>query len=83
MHTTHTEINIIGVLWSLGLAGLVVGIFWYKLHLMRLEIHRLVESLPQIGSEFIREQMKELRQDMDVTRARVRICEQKLNLDGL
>lgn len=69
-------------LWSLGLFALALGVVWYKLHLLRLEIHALVERLPQIGSEFIRNQMAELREELNTTRARVQICEERLGLNG-
>lgn len=69
-------------LWSVFLVVLVVGVMWYKMHLMRKEIHQLTESLPTIGSQFIRAQLVEVKADLDTTRARVTICEQKLGLNG-
>jgi type II secretory pathway component PulF len=82
MHMTHTEINLINGAWSLGLFLVLCGIIWYKMHRLRLEIHTLVESLPTLGSQFIKQQLADVRYDLDTTRARVMICEEKLGLNG-
>ena len=77
-----TQFSWINALWSLGLFFLGLGVMWYKLHLLRMEIHTLVEKLPQIGSEFIRGELSEMQDQLDETRARQRIIEEHCGING-
>lgn len=62
---------------------LVLGtIIWWKMHLMRLEIHQLVVGLPKIGSEFIHEELMEMRRDLDQARASIKVIEEHVGLNG-
>jgi|GEM_PF-3101959 len=69
-------------MWSLGLIFLLGGVIWYKLHLLRMEIHSLVERMPSLGSEFIRREMFDVRRDLEATIARVRLCEHRQGING-
>lgn len=82
MHTTATQFNLVNGIWSLSLFLVLCGVIWYKMHRLRLEIHALVESLPTLGSVFIKQQLADVKEDLDTTRARVMICEEKLGLNG-
>jgi len=66
------------ILWSL----LLFGIILWKIRRLRDEIHQLVEGLPTMGSQFIRSELNEVRDELDRTRARVQICEERLGLNG-
>lgn len=68
--------------WSLGLFVLLAGVIWYKMHLLRSEIHQLVDALPRIGSEFVKREVAELRDALRETRARLVIVEERLGLNG-
>lgn len=43
---------------------LVSCLAWRKMHLMRLEIHRLAEAVNSLGSSFIRDELHELQQEV-------------------
>jgi hypothetical protein len=68
--------------WSLGLFTILGVVIWYKLHLLRIEIHSLAEKLPNLGSEFIRSEISEVRRDLERTMARVRLCERRQGVNG-
>lgn len=70
-------------LWSLFLVVLVLAVMTYKLHLLRMQIKNLAEMLPNLGSEFIRREILEVRKDLDTTIARLRICEEKVGFNGI
>jgi len=69
-------------LWSLFLVLLLAAIIWYKLHLLRMELHGLVEKIPNLGSEFIRREISDVRRDLETTRARLRLCERRQGFNG-
>lgn len=69
-------------IWSLFVVGVVALVIWIKMHLLRMEIHTLVQKLPNLGSEFIRKEISEVRRDLDVTIARVRLCEKRQGFNG-
>lgn len=69
-------------LWSLFLFALLIWVLWYKLHLLRMEIHNLVERLPKLGTEFIRKEIDEVKRDLDAVKARVRLCETRQGYNG-
>lgn len=77
-----TSFSLINAAWSLGLFLLAVAVLLWKLHRMRLEVHALVVALPTMGSEFVRREIEELKQEVDRTRVRVSICEEQLGLNG-
>lgn len=72
----------LNAIYSLSLVVILGGIIWYKMHLLRMEIHELVERLPKIGSEFIRQELEEIHEKLDRTRARVSLCEERIGLNG-
>lgn len=78
----NASFSLVNAVYSLALVVILGGIIWYKMHLLRMEIHALVEKLPQIGSEFIRQELDELKDELDRTRARVAVCEERHGLDG-
>lgn len=68
--------------YTLALVAVAVGVIWWKLWRLRLEIHLLVTELPHMGSEFIRSELRDLREDLNETRAKVRVIEEKCGLNG-
>lgn len=72
----------LNAMWSLSLFAILVGVIWYKLHRLRMEIHALVQSLPSLGSQFIKHDLVDLRSLLDETRARITVCEERMGLDG-
>lgn len=69
-------------LWSLALIVVLGGIIWYKMHLLRMEVHTLVEMLPNLGSEFIRRELSDVRRDLDEMMARLGLCEERQGYNG-
>jgi hypothetical protein len=67
---------------SLFLFVVAMGVFWVKMHLMRKEIHLLVETLPAVIDQQVAHEVEELRQEQRETRARLMLCEEKLGLNG-
>lgn len=62
---------------------LVLAVMVYKMHRLRMEIHSLVEMLPNLGSEFIRREIMDVRKDLDTTIARLRLCEERQGFNGI
>lgn len=81
MHLPHGLI-LSNALWSFLLFCVAMGVLWYKIHGMKMEIHTLIERLPSMGSAFVRREIEDLKQESGETRARLTICEDKLGLDG-
>lgn len=76
------ELSLPNALWSLGLFVLAVGIIFRRDRLLRASIHDLVVNLPHMGSEFIRQQLSDLREDLNETRANVQIIKEHVGLNG-
>lgn len=69
-------------LWSLGLFLVGLAVIVWKMHKLRMEIHALVVGLPRIGSEFIHEELDSIKESLNETRARVRLIEEQIGLNG-
>jgi hypothetical protein len=81
MHPIY-EFSVINAVCGVLLFVIAMGTIWYRTAKLHLEMRELVAALPRMGSEFIREEIKDVRQDLDITRARVSNCERELGLDG-
>lgn len=68
--------------WSLFLFCLALGVIWHKMHLLRLSIQKLVESLPTLGSKFLRADLDEMRRDLDEMRAVILVINEHVGLNG-
>lgn len=79
---TIEAFSLYNAIWSISLFLIGLGVIWYKMHLLRMEIHKLVEGLPRIGSEFIHAELQDVRDELDRTRARQKIIEEHCGING-
>lgn len=81
MHTAHGFVWS-NALWSFALFVLAMSVFLLKMHAMRKRLDALIQALPTLGSQFVRAEIEELKQEASETNARLNVCEEKLGLDG-